>query len=117
LKYVAAELNKCNIQGGGKAMKDKDGAEQLECGDVGNGSAVKDATVLALSDFKNSYGEVDNAKEAVHAGGITATTCNNNNKGRTLVGEDADSFYVFTCATADGTADNGNLLSNQTVVE
>jgi type IV pilus assembly protein PilA len=117
LKYVAAELKKCNIQGGGKAMKDKDGAEQLECGDVGNGSAVKDATVLALSDFKNSYGEVDNAKEAVHAGGITAPTCNNNNKGRTLVGEDADSFYVFTCATADGTADNGNLLSNQTVVE
>ena len=117
LKYVAAELKKCNIQGGGKAMKDKDGAEQLECGDVGNGSAVKDATVLALSDFKNSYGEVDNSKEAVHAGGITAPTCNNNNKGRTLVGEDNESFYVYTCATADGTAADGNLLSNQTVVE
>ena len=117
LKYVAAELKKCNIQGGGKAMKDKDGAEQLECGDVGDGTAVKDATVLALSDFKNSYGTVANSKEAVHAGATTAPTCSNDNKGRTLVGEDADSFYVFTCATADGTADDGNLLSNQTVVE
>ena len=118
LKYVASEMKKCNIgTDTGKAMKNKDGAEQLTCSDVGTTGAVATAAIAALNDFKNSYGEVDNAKEAVHAGGITAPTCNNNNKGRTLVGEDADSFYVFTCATADGTADNGNLLSNQTVVE
>ena len=117
LKYVAAELKKCNINGGGTAMKDKDGVDKLTCSDVGTDGAVATAAIAALNDFKNSYGEVDNAKEAVHAGGITAPTCNNNNKGRTLVGEDADSFYVFTCATDDGTADNGNLLSNQAVVE
>jgi|TARA_A200000159_G_scaffold51405_1_gene47439 type IV pilus assembly protein PilA len=117
LKYVAAELKKCNIQGGGLAMKDKDGDEKLTCSSVGDGSAVKTATVAALNDFKNSYGEVGGSNLAVHGGDVTAPTCGNDNKGRTLVGEDNDSFYVFTCATADGTAADGNLLSNQTVVE
>ena len=117
LKYIASELKKCNIgTDSGKAMKDKDGDEKLECSDVGDGSSVKVASVAALNDFKNSYGEVGGSKLAIHEGG-TSHSCDNNNKGRTVIGEDADSIYVFTCATDDGTADNGNLLSNQTVVE
>ena len=36
LKFAAAEMKKCNINGGeGKAMKDASGDEQLECSDVG----------------------------------------------------------------------------------
>ena len=54
---------------------------------------------------------------AIFAGDTSAPTCGNDNKGRTLIGEDNDSIYIFTCATDDGTAANGNLLSNQTVVE
>ena len=118
LKYIASELKKCNIgTDNGMAMKDKDGDEKLTCSSVGDGTAVKVAAVAALNDFKNSYGEVDGSNLAIHAGGTTAPTCNNSTKGRTLIGEDNDSIYIFTCATDDGTADNGNLLSNQAVVE
>ena len=117
LKYIAAELKKCNINGGGKAMKDKDGDEKLECSSVGDGSAVKVAAVAALNDFKNSYGEVDGSNLAIFEGGTGAPTCENKTKGRTFIGEDNDSIYIYTCATDDGTAANGNLLSNQTVVE
>ena len=118
LKYIAAELKKCNIgTDSGKAMKDKDGDEKLTCSSVGDGTAVKVAAVAALNDFKNSYGEVNGSALAIHAGDTSAPTCNNETKGRTLIGEDTDSIYIFTCATDDGTAANGNLLSNQTVVE
>ena len=118
LKYIAAELKKCNIgTDSGKAMKDKDGDEKLTCSSVGDGSAVKTAAVAALNDFKNSYGEVNGSTLAIHAGDTSAPTCSNETKGRTLIGEDNDSIYIFTCATDDGTAANGNLLSNQTVVE
>ena len=55
LKYIAAELKKCNIgTDTGKAMKDKDGEEKLTCSSVGDGEAVKVAAVAALNDFKNS---------------------------------------------------------------
>ena len=37
LKYVAAELKKCNIQGGGTAMKDKDGMINLHALTLENG--------------------------------------------------------------------------------
>jgi hypothetical protein len=118
LKYIASELKKCNIgTDNGMAMKDKDGDEKLTCSEVGDGSAVKDAAVAALNDFKNSYGEVGGSNLAIHAGATTAPTCSNTTKGRTLIGEDNDSIYIYTCATDDGTAADGNLLSNQTVVE
>jgi len=118
LKYIAAELKKCNIgTESGKAMKDKDGDEKLTCSSVGDGTAVKVAAVAALNDFKNSYGEVDGSNLAIFEGGTGAPTCENKTKGRTFIGEDNDSIYIFTCATDDGTAANGNLLSNQTVVE
>ena len=118
LKYIAAELKKCNIgTDSGKAMKNKDGEEKLTCSSVGDGEAVKVAAVAALNDFKNSYGEVNGSSLAIHAGGTGEPTCDNETKGRTLIGEDNDSIYIYTCATDDGTAANGNLLSNQTVVE
>ena len=117
LKYVAAELKKCNIQGGGTAMKDKDGNDKLTCSDVGTNGKVAEAAIAALNDFKNSYGEVNGSKLAIVSGAATAPTCGNTTKGQTTVSDDGNSFYVYTCATDDGTADNGNLLSNQAVVE
>jgi type IV pilus assembly protein PilA len=117
LKYVAAELKKCNINGGGTAMKDKDGVDKLTCSDVGTDGAVATAAIAALNDFKNSYGEVNGSKIAVVQGTAAAPACSNTTKGQTTVFDGTGSFYVYTCATADGTAADGNLLSNQTVVE
>jgi type IV pilus assembly protein PilA len=117
LKYIASELKKCNIgTDTGKAMKDKDGDEKLICSNVGDGTSVAAGAVAALNDFKNSYGTVNGSNLAIFSGGTTHS-CNNNNKGQTTVAESDGSIYIFTCATADGTADDGNLLSNQTVVE
>ena len=79
--------------------------------------AVATAAIAALNDFKNSYGEVNGSKLAIVAGAATAPTCGNTTKGQTTISDDGNSIYIFTCATDDGTADNGNLLSNQAVVE
>ena len=117
LKYVAAELKKCNIQGGGMAMKDKDGVEKLTCSDVNTAGAVATAAIAALNDFKNSYGEVGTAgKTAVVQGTDTAAACSTANKGQTAVHDDGASFYVFTCYDI-ATPTETMLLSNQTVVE
>ena len=78
---------------------------------------VAEAAIAALNDFKNSYGEVNGSKLAIVTGAATAPTCGNTTKGQTTVSDDGNSFYVYTCATDDGTADDGNLLSNQAVVE
>ena len=116
LKYVAAELKKCNIQGGGMAMKDKDGVEKLTCSDVNTPGAVATAAIAALNDFKNSYGEVAGSNVAVVQGTNTAPTCSTTNKGQTAVHDDGASFYVFTCFDI-ASATETMLLSNQTVVE
>jgi type IV pilus assembly protein PilA len=117
LKYVAAELKKCNIQGGGQAMKDKDGVEKLNCSDVNTPGAVATAAIEALNDFKNSYGTVGTAgNTAVVPGSDTAPTCSTTNKGQTAVHDDGASFFVFTCYDI-ATATEPMLLSNQTVVE
>jgi hypothetical protein len=99
-------------------MKDSGGTEQLECNEVGSTEdAVGTAAVAALNDFKNSYGEVNGTKLAVQTGTAAAPTCGPTNKGQTLVFDDKETIYVYTCATDDGDADNGNLLSNQATVE
>ena len=49
VKYVAAEMKKCNIEGGSH-MKNAAGAPQLSCADVGTAGKVADATVLAMKD-------------------------------------------------------------------
>jgi type IV pilus assembly protein PilA len=116
LKYVAAELKKCNIQGGGMAMKDKDGVEKLTCSSVNTPGAVATAAIAALNDFKNSYGEVAGSNVAVVQGTNTAPTCSTTNKGQTAVHDDGASFYVFTCFDI-ASATETMLLSNQTVVE
>ena len=118
VKYIAAEMKKCNIgTDSGKAMKDSTGTEQLTCANVGNAGAVATAAIAALGDFKNTHGEVGGSKLAVIAGAAAAQTCSNANKGQVLVFDDGDTLYVYTCATDDGDATNGNLLSNQMTVE
>ncbi len=119
LKYVAAEMKKCNIgTTSGKAMKDSAGTEQLTCSEVGTtADAVATAAIAALNDFKNSYGEINNTKLAIQDGTAAAPTCSGTNVGQTLVHDDGSTIYVYTCATKDGTSADGNLLSNQATVE
>ena len=122
LKYVAAELKKCNINGGGTAMKDPAGDDKLTCSQVGTSGAVATATIAALTDFKNPYGEVGGTgadfKKAVRAGTAdTAPKCSATTKGVTQVSDDGTSFYVYTCTTDSGTSANGELLSSQATVE
>jgi len=119
VKYIAAEMKKCNIgTDSGKAMKDPSGTEQLKCSDVGTTGEVAKAAIAALTDFKNTHGDVGAAgKTAVIAGAAAAQTCSNANKGQVLVFDDGSTLYVYTCATDDGDDANGNLLKNQMTVE
>ena len=119
LKYVAAEMKKCNIgTTSGKAMKDSDGDEKLTCSEVGTtADAVATAAISALNDFKNSYGEINGSKLAVVDVSDAAPTCSGTTVGQTTVHDDGSTIYVYTCATKDGTAADGNLLSNQATVE
>ena len=103
-------------------MKDPSGQDKLTCSQVGSIGKVAEATIAALTDFKNPYGEVggqgEEFKKAVRAGTAdSAPTCSGDTKGVTEVSDDGSSFYVYTCATDDGTAANGDLLSSQATVE
>ena len=55
VKYIAAELQKCNI-GETSAMKDKAGTDKLTCSSRTSAGEVSKAATAALSEFKNSYG-------------------------------------------------------------
>ena len=55
VKYVAAELQKCNI-GDSSAMKNKSGTDQLTCSSRKSAGEVSKAAAAALSEFKNAYG-------------------------------------------------------------
>ena len=117
LKFAAAEMKKCNINGGeGKAMKDSTGTEKLECGDVGTASKVDAALIDALNDFKNPYGTVPTKTGdalAVKQGAATAKACGPDTKGHTYVYDDGDTLVVQTCF-GDEAADT---MSSQTMVE
>ena len=116
LKFAAAEMKKCNINGGeGKAMKDSTGSEKLDCADVGTKSKVDAALIAALNDFKNPYGKVPKTGDAlaIKQGTSTAPTCSKDTKGHTYVFDDKTTLYVQTCFS-DATADT---MSSQTMVE
>ena len=115
VKYIAAEMKKCNIgTTSGKAMKDSTGTEKLTCSDVGTSGAVATAAIAALNDFKNTYGEVDSSKLAVRAGTAgTALVCSDTTKGVTAVADDGTTFYVYTCFSDAG----ADILSSQMTVE
>ena len=117
LKFAAAEMKKCNINGGlGSAMKDSTGTEKLTCSNVGVANEVAKATVAALNDFKNPYGTVPTGGDnlAIKLGSSkAATACAVGTKGHTYVFDDKTTLYVQTCFS-DAAADT---MSSQTMVE
>ena len=111
VKYVAAEMKKCNIEGGTQ-MKDSNGTAQLDCSKVGNPGDVATATIAAMAgEFKNPY---NTSNAAVVAGTAnSAPTCDATTQGQTQVSDNGTTYYVYTCFSSDA----ADLMSNQFMVE
>ena len=101
-KYIAAELQKCNL-GNEKAMSDN-----LKCSGR-SGKTVRQAAVLALADFKNPY---DTGSAAVRTSASSTTDAD---VGFTSLQSTNDVVSVTTCfETACSTAAN-RTATNVTV--
>lgn len=111
LKYVAAELQKCNI-GETAAMKNKAGANQLTCSARTTAGEVSKAAAAALSEFKNSYGTVGGDTKGVFdaAKFAAAANCTTGTQGRTNVKSTATAVDVSTCTVKGEAPLNDSLL-------
>ena len=113
LKYVAAELQKCNI-GETMAMKNKDGVDKLTCSARTTAGEVSKAAVAALSEFKNSYGETGGETKGVFDLDKFAAkaNCTKGTQGRTNVKSTASAVTVSTCV-----ADAEDPLNDSMLIE
>ena len=102
VKYVAAELQKCNI-GDSSAMKNKSGTDQLTCSSRKSAGEVSKAAAAALSEFKNSYGTVGGSALGIFDAAAFAAkaNCTSTTEGRTNVKSTTTQVTVSTCV-ADG---------------
>ena len=98
IKYVAAELQKCNM-GDEKAMDDN-----LTCANKGTENTVRSATVAAMAKFKNAYAT---GSAAIVSAYVTPEGASAPKKeGFTLVADDGATVTITTCLTdACATAD------------
>ncbi len=102
-KYVAAELQKCNL-GESKAMSD-----ELTCSNNDGGKTI-DAAVKALADFKNPY------STGVPAVKKTAQPTSDDDVGLTTMRASGNDITIETCfETACSNGDN--RISNLVKVE
>ena len=103
VKYVAAELKKCDL-GETKVM-----SGNLTCADRKNGSAVQTAVNDSLaSEFKNPYNTSENAITTTAALG----SCGNADEGKTSVTDNGSVVTIITCP-ASGDA----LVTNTVQIE
>ena len=111
VKYVAAELQKCNI-GDSSAMKNKSGTDQLTCSSRKSAGEVSKAAAAALSEFKNAYGEVDSSKLAIFDAAAFAAkgNCTSSTEGRTNVKSTTTQVTVSTCVASGDDPLNDTLL-------
>ena len=111
VKYIAAELQKCNI-GDTTAMKDKGGTDQLKCADRKTAKEVSKAATAALSEFKNSYGEVDKSKLAIFNAGKfdAAKNCTAKTEGRTNINSTTTNVEISSCTASGEDPLNDTLL-------
>ena len=95
VKYIAAELQRCNMDET-SSMDTK-----LICADRTDGAKVQAAAVLALADFKNPHAP---ACPGVIATGTAATTdpkCDMTGKGYTILNPDDDNKIIAVTTQAD----------------
>ena len=98
IKYIAAELQKCNM-GLEKAMDDN-----LTCANKGTENTVRNATVTAMAKFKNAYAT---GSAAIVSAYVTPTGADAPKKeGFTLLADNGKVVTITTCLTdACATAD------------
>jgi len=102
VKYVAAELKKCEI-GETKVMSTK-----LTCSDRKSSGKVKDATNEALgTEFKNPYSTASSAIKTT-----TLSACNATTEGQTSVSDDGSTVTITSCPN-----NGGDLLTNTVTIE
>ena len=114
VKYVAAEMAKCNIEStafDGWACSNKSSVTAGSSKTTGNPA---EAAALALSDFKDPYGESDAAVTADVTGAHVASTT----KGVTLISSDGDTVQISTCiSVCTGTDPAPDVKSNIVGIE
>ena len=120
VKYVAAEMAKCNIES--TAFNDWlcTNKSSVTAGSSAATGNPAEAAALALSDFKDPYGVAASAVsgEAVAA---DADHTDSDTKGITVISTNGDSMQVSTCV-ADGCADleDGvlvNMMTNAVAID
>ena len=111
LKYVSAEVQKCNI-GEDNVMKGPDGKTKLACSDRSTAKKVADGAAAALTEFKNPYGSVNKSKNAVFSA-AAMTACSSTTVGRTTIVDDGSTFTITTCKS-DETKD---LMTSKGTIE
>jgi len=106
VKYVAAELQKCNMDET-EAMDSK-----LTCADKSTSGTVQAAAILALADFKNPYST-----------GTAAVSTSATAVGNVNVTDDGSDVTVITCFAEIGTgpacnaSDSTSTVSNTIAIE
>ena len=105
IKYVAAELKKCEIGEENVMVK---GGDKLVCANRKSGTAVATAVEKALKDeFKNPYRTSESAIK------ITSISCNNNGEGQTSIVQQPPTTITVTSCDVSG----ATLLSGTVTVE
>ena len=112
LKYVAAEVQKCNI-GETTAMKDSGGTDKLTCSKRKDAGEVSKAATAALAEFKNPYGSVGSSTLAIFDAIAFAgkSACSTSTEGRTNVKSTTSQVTVSTCvASGEEPINNTSLI-------
>ena len=107
IKYIAAELQKCNM-GDAKAMDDN-----LTCANKGTDNTVSAAAITALAKFKNPYatGSAAIVKEYKKVDG------KDKKEGFTKVTDDGSDVTILTCLTNDCTEKSADELVETVSIE
>ena len=113
LKYVAAEVQKCNI-GETSAMKKSDGTNALTCSERKTAGKVSAAATAALAEFKNAYGTIGGSALAIFdaaAFAAATTACTTSTEGRTNVKSTTSQVTISTCfATGEKPLNNTSVI-------
>jgi len=108
IKYIAAELQKCNM-GNTLAMDDN-----LTCANKGTENTVSGAAITALAKFKNPFATGSAAVVKTYTKG---TDGNDQKEGFTLVADDGLTVTITSCLTDACSATAGDELKETVDIE
>ena len=108
IKYIAAELQKCNM-GDAKAMDDN-----LTCANKGTADTVSAAARTALAKFKNPYATGSAAVVKTYTKGADGKDAK---EGFTKVTDDGSDVTILTCLTNDCTEKSADELVETVSIE